>query len=100
MDKVLKSAEVLEKNSNQLLSFTNIIKKEEELISEELKKSGKPDDIIKKISLGKINKFKEENSLLTQAWVMEPKKKVKDIIKEINIPNLKIKEFIRLKIGE
>ena len=53
----------------------NIIKKEEELITEELKSSGKPDDIIKKISLGKINKFKEENSLLTQAWVMEPKKK-------------------------
>jgi len=31
---------------------------------------------------------------------MEPKKKVKDIISEIDIPNLKIKEFIRVKIGE
>ena len=77
-----------------------IIEKEQELITEELKSSGKPEDIAKKISLGKINKFKEENSLMTQDWVMEPKKKVKDIIKEINIPNLKIKEFIRLKIGE
>tara|TARA_Y100000591_G_scaffold146897_1_gene126187 strand:+ start:755 stop:1606 length:852 start_codon:yes stop_codon:yes gene_type:complete len=77
-----------------------IIEKEQELIAEELKSSGKPEDIAKKISLGKINKFKEENSLMTQDWVMEPKKKVKDIIKEINIPNLKIKEFIRLKIGE
>ena len=78
----------------------NIIKKEEELITEELKSSGKPDDIIKKISLGKINKFKEENSLLTQAWVMEPKKKVKDVIKELNIDDLKIIDFFRLKIGE
>ena len=77
-----------------------IIEKEQELIAEELKSSGKPEDIAKKISLGKINKFKEDNSLMTQDWVMEPKKKVKDIIKEINIPNLKIKEFIRLKIGE
>ena len=77
-----------------------IISKEQELISEELKNSGKTDEIAKKISLGKINKFKEENSLLTQDWVMEPKKKVKDIISEINIPNLKIKEFIRFKIGE
>tara|TARA_B000000441_G_C21661096_1_gene301266 strand:+ start:103 stop:927 length:825 start_codon:yes stop_codon:yes gene_type:complete len=68
-----------------------IISKEQELISEELKNSGKTDEIAKKISLGKINKFKEENSLLTQDWVMEPKKKVKDIISEINIPNLKIK---------
>ena len=76
------------------------LKKEEELILEELTTSGKPDDIIKKISLGKINKFKEENSLLNQQWVMEPKKKVKDIIKELNIENLKINEFYRMKIGE
>ena len=91
--------------SNPLALVSNeidneIISKEQELIAEELKNSGKPDEIAKKISLGKINKFKEENSLLTQDWVMEPKKKVKDIISEINIPNLKIKEFIRFKIGE
>ena len=77
-----------------------IIKKENELIEEELKNSGKPLEIVKKISLGKIKKFKEENSLMTQDWVMEPKKKVKDILSEINIPSLKIKEFTRLKIGE
>ena len=76
-----------------------IIDKETDLINEELKNSGKSADIIKKISLGKINKFKEDNSLMTQDWVMEPKK-VKDILKEINISNLKIKEFSRLKIGE
>ena len=77
-----------------------IIDKEQELVTEELKNSGKPDDIAKKISLGKMNKFKEENALLTQAWVMEPKKKVKDIIKELAINDLKIKEFSRIKIGE
>ena len=74
--------------------------KEIALISEEVKNTGKPDDIVKKISLGKINKFKEENSLLSQPWVMEPKKKVHDIMKELNINNLKIKDFYRLKIGE
>jgi elongation factor Ts len=47
-----------------------------------------------------MNKFKEENSLLTQAWVMEPKKKVQDIVKELSIADLKIKEFYRIKIGE
>ncbi len=78
----------------------DIISKEQNLIAEELKNSGKPDEIAKKICLGKINKFKEENSLMTQDWVMEPKKKVKDILTEINIPKLKIKEFVRLKIGE
>jgi len=52
-----------------------IIKKEQELISEELKNSGKPNEVIKKIEIGKIKKFIEENSLLSQQWVMEPKKK-------------------------
>ena len=77
-----------------------IIDKEQELVTEELKNSGKPDDIAKKISLGKMNKFKEENALLTQAWVMEPKKKVQDVLNELSIADLKIKEFYRIKIGE
>ena len=76
------------------------IEKEELLIKEELKNSGKSAEIVDKISVGKITKFKQDNSLLTQAWVMEPKKKVKDIIAELNISDLKIKEFYRLKIGE
>ena len=78
----------------------SIIEKEHELLNEELKNSGKPDEIVKKISLGKINKFKEDNSLLSQPWVMEPKKKVKDVLKELNISDLKINDFFRLKIGE
>ena len=77
-----------------------VLQKEQDLIAEELKNSGKPVEIAQKISLGKINKFKEENALLSQAWVMEPKKKVQDIVKELSIADLKIKEFFRLKIGE
>ncbi len=78
----------------------SIIDKEQELITEELKNSGKPEDIAKKISQGKMNKFKEENALMTQAWVMEPKKKVQDVLKELSVNDLKIKEFSRIKIGE
>ena len=77
-----------------------ILDKEQNLIIEELKNSGKPEEITKKISLGKLNKFKEDNALLSQAWVMEPKKKVQDILKELSINDLKIKDFYRLKIGE
>ena len=85
---------------DQSLIDQSILEKEQELVTEELKNSGKPDEIIKKISLGKMNKFKEENALLTQAWVMEPKKKVQDVLKELSISDLKIKEFVRFKIGE
>ena len=91
--------------SNPLSINTSDIKKETldkeiELIEEELKNSGKTQEIAKKISLGKINKFKEENSLMTQNWVIDPKKKVKEIISELSIPDLKIVDFIRIKIGE
>ena len=85
---------------NSDLINKDILQKEEDLVKEELKSSGKPDEIIKKISSGKMSKFKEENALLTQAWVMEPKKKVQDIVKELNIPDLKINNFFRIKIGE
>ena len=77
-----------------------VLDKEEKLILEELKNSGKPDEIIKKISLGKLKKFKEENGLMTQNWVMEPKKKVSEILNEMNIKDLRVKEFIRVKIGD
>ena len=71
-----------------------------DLVTEELKSSGKPEEIAQKISLGKMKKFMEENSLLTQDWVMEPKKKVRDIVKDLSITDLKINDFYRIKIGE
>ncbi len=85
-------------NSDQINQ--EIINKEVNLIEEELKNSGKPEDIAKKISLGKINKFKDENSLMSQDWVMDSKMKVKDVVKSLEISDLQIKNFIRLKIGE
>ena len=77
-----------------------ILEKEKKLINEELKDSGKPSNIIEKISLGKLQKFKQENSLMSQIWVMDTKKKVSDIISELNFPELKVKDFFRLKIGD
>ena len=79
----------------------NVLKKEKEIITEELKNSGKEEKIAEKISLGKINKFISENTLLNQEWIMEPKKKVKDVIKEISgKESLVIKKFVRFKVGE
>jgi elongation factor Ts len=85
-------------NSNEI--DQDLIDKEINLISEELKSSGKSEEIAKKISLGKINKFKDENSLMTQDWVMDPKLKVKDVVKNLDVSSLKINDFVRLKIGE
>ena len=78
----------------------DVVEKEKKIIEEELKSLGKPKEIAEKISLGKINKFKEDNSLLTQDWVMDPKVKVKDVLTKVDAKNLNIKDFIRIKIGE
>ena len=78
-----------------------IIDKELEIIKEEIKNSGKPDDMIDKISKGKITKFINDNTLLNQIWIMDPKKKVSDILNENKIDvDLKILEFVRFKVGE
>ena len=78
----------------------DIITNEKNIISEELVNSGKPKEIIEKISTGRLNKFKMENSLLSQTWVMDPKKKVSEIISSLGIKDLKIINFSRIKIGE
>ena len=77
-----------------------VLDKETHLINEELKNSDKPRNIIEKISIGKLNKFKQDNSLMSQQWVMDTQKKVSDIINDLKSPSLKIKEFLRLKIGD
>jgi len=79
----------------------NILKKEKEIIIAELKNSGKDAKIVEKIALGKLNKFIGENTLLNQEWIMEPKKKVRDVIKEFTGKDkFEIKEFLRFKVGE
>lgn len=79
----------------------NVLKKEKEIITEELKNSGKDSKIIDKIATGKLNKFISENTLLNQEWIMEPKKKVKDVLKSVEgKDNIRIKSFVRFKVGE
>ena len=79
----------------------NLLQKEKEIIKEELKNSGKDTKIIEKIAIGKLNKFIADNTLLNQEWIMEPKRKVKDVLKEIaSKDKIEIKKFIRFKVGE
>jgi len=78
-----------------------LLKKENEIIVEELKNSGKDSKIIDKIAIGKLNKFINDNTLLNQDWIMDPKKKVKDILNEVaGSEKIIIKKFTRFKVGE
>ena len=77
------------------------LEKEKEIITEELKNSGKDSKIVDKIAMGKLNKFISDNTLLNQEWIIDPKKKVKQILKEISgSKNIEVKKFVRFKVGE
>ena len=79
----------------------SIVDKELEIIKAEIINSGKPAQMAEKISSGKITKFLNDNSLLNQIWIMDPKKKVSDILKENSSEKeLKVLNFIRYKVGE
>ena len=78
-----------------------MLEKEKEIISEELRNSNKDANIVEKILKGKLEKFIQENTLINQIWIMDPKKKVKDVIAELGNENsITIKEFVRYKVGE
>ena len=79
----------------------NIVDKELEIIKAEITNSGKPAEMAEKISKGKISKFLNDSSLLNQIWIMDPKKKVSEVLKENSLDKeIKILEFIRYKVGE
>ena len=78
-----------------------IIDKELEIIKAEIINSGKPKEMVEKISKGKITKFINENSLINQIWIMDPKKKVLDVLKENSFEKeLKILDFVKYRVGE
>lgn len=80
---------------------TSIVDKELEIIKAEIINTGKPADMVDKISKGKIAKFLNDNSLLDQIWIMDSKKKVSDILKENSSEKeIKVLNFIRYKVGE
>jgi len=79
----------------------NILQKEKEIIAEELKNSGKDNKIVDKIVVGKLNKFIDDNTLLNQEWIMDPKKKVRDVLKEVaGNDKVEVKKFVRFRVGE
>ncbi|MCH8748538.1 elongation factor Ts [Patescibacteria group bacterium] len=74
---------------------------EQELIDEQLTKEKKPEEIMKKIREGKLKSFREDQALLTQPFVKDPKKKVGDLINQAVQElgeNISVGEFTRLTI--
>ena len=80
----------------------SIIENEKEIISRQLKETGKPDNILEKMMQGKLNKFFEENTLMGQKFVIDPSISIEQYLskasEEIN-SQINVKEFLRFEIG-
>lgn len=80
-----------------------VIEKEKEIYREQMKNSGKPDNVIEKIIEGKLKKFYTEVCLLQQSYFKEEKKTIEDLIAEKIHKlgeNITVKRFIRYQVGE
>ncbi|MEI8096600.1 MAG: elongation factor Ts, partial [Candidatus Moraniibacteriota bacterium] len=59
-----------------------LVEKEREIWREQLAKENKPKEIMEKIMIGKEEKFRNENALLTQPFVKDPSKTVGELLTE------------------
>ena len=78
-----------------------LLEKEKKIYQEQLKNSGKPKEIIKKIVEGKLKNYKKENSLMSQLWIKDNKKTIKELMNEYIVKlgeNIVIKKFERYEI--
>ncbi len=76
-----------------------VLEKEASILKEQVEK--KPKEILDKIIEGKLEKFKEENSLMSQSWIKDPKKTIKDLLTEYIGKigeNIYVEKFVRFEI--
>src|SRR5689334_11129142 len=79
------------------------VEQERRIFIEQVKQSGKPENMIEKIVEGKIQAFYKEVALLHQAWVRDPKKTIGDLVKELSAKtgeNVQVRRFVRYQLGE
>ena len=82
---------------------SDLIDKEKDIYTEQAKSTGKPDNVVKKIVDGKIEKFIEENCLINQSFIKDPDVKIGQLVQEAIAKlgeNITINRFVRFALGE
>ena len=77
----------------------DILAREKNILSEEARASGKPEEIIEKMTEGRLKKYYQESVLLEQIFVVDGESKISDILNSIENP-VKITNFVRMGLGE
>lgn len=75
-----------------------IIQREIEIGKEQAKEEGKPENLLEKIAMGKLNKFYKDNTLMNQAFIKDSKKTVGQYLNEA-VKDLKVTEFKRIGLS-
>ena len=81
----------------------DVIERERRIFEEQVRQSGKPENLIARIVDGKVEAYYKDVALLHQAWVREPKKTVGDLVKETSAKvgeAIVVKRFVRFQLGE
>jgi elongation factor Ts len=81
----------------------SVVQREKDVLSEQAKASGKPENIIEKMVEGRIRKFYEESVLLEQVFVIDGETKVKDVVKNASKDagaDVALKDYVRFELGE
>jgi elongation factor Ts len=79
------------------------VERERAIFVEQVRASGKPENLIDKIVDGKVEAYYKDVALLHQAWVREPKKSIGDLVKEVSAKvgeNIQVRRFTRFQLGE
>lgn len=82
---------------------SELIEKEIEIYKEVARKEGKPEQILEKIAVGKLNKYYEEVCLLEQAFIKDNAKKVKNVVEDFNkntSSNIQVTKFYRFHLSD
>ena len=77
----------------------DLIEREKNILAEEARSSGKPEEIIEKMTEGRLKKYYQESVLLEQIFVVDGESKISDILNSLDKP-VKIVEFVRMGLGE
>jgi len=75
-----------------------MLEREIEIGKEQARQEGKPENMLEKIALGKVNKFYNEYTLLNQVFIKDEKRTIRQYLADTD-KNLKITSFKRLKLG-
>ena len=77
----------------------DLLEREKNILAEEARSSGKPEEIIEKMTEGRLKKYYQESVLLEQIFVVDGESKISDILNSLDKP-VKIVEFVRMGLGE